>query len=195
MHQISQHHWHQILSYTPPNVISGLHADRLSSVYSLIPKAALSWQKLGLEEPGNNPKDILVPCVLMILRCMTSEITVHVYYWKFQSVFVLKYNCSIFLSPENMHIYCCRTYCTFIYTFIIFKVMASWHQGSSIRFCCINFSSVLIPQSLSLPVQRWISPPCRLSMARNLTLLVLASRQSCRLTGSSFLFRGRFTLS
>ena len=94
---------------------------------------------------------------------VTSEITVHVYYWKFQWVSVLKYNCSLFWSPKNMHIYCCRTYCTSIYTFIIFTVMAGWHQGSSIRFC-MNFSSVLIPQCLSPPAQRWISPSCRLSV-------------------------------
>ena len=30
----------------------------------------------------------------------------------------------------------CRIYCTSIYTFIIFTVMAGWHQGNSIRFCC-----------------------------------------------------------
>ena len=43
---------------------------------------------------------------------------------------------------------------------------------------------LLIPQCLSPPVQRSISPSCRLSVAGNETLLVLASRQSFRLAAS-----------
>ena len=107
---------------------------------------------------------------------VNSEVTVHVYYCKFQSVFVLKYNCSIFLSPKNMHIYCCRTYCNSIYTFIIFTVMAGWHQGNSTRICCklMKFQFSAVPQCLSPPAQRRNSPSCRLSVAVNQTLLVFS---------------------
>ena len=54
---------------------------------------------------------------------------------------------------------------------------------------------LLIPQCLSPPVQRSISPSCRLSVAGNETLLVLASMQAKFQVGCifSFLFRCRFT--
>ena len=61
------------------HVISGLQTSWqviLIDVYSFIPKATLSWQKLGLEEPGNNTKNTLVPYV-PIDTVVTTEINIY----------------------------------------------------------------------------------------------------------------------
>ena len=105
---------------------------------------------------------------------------------------------SVFLHPKNINIYCCRTYCTSIYTFIIYTfIIFTWLASTrSIRFCCMNFSSVLIPQCLSPPLPRSISPSCRLSVAGNQTVYTGFSFQAKFHVGCIFLFsfRGRFTL-
>ena len=89
-----------------------------------------------------------------------------------------------FLSPKNMHIYRCRTYCTSAYTFIILTVMAGWHQDF-IRFSCEFSADPTVPQSSS--AYRWISPSCRLSVAGNQTLLHGCSFQAKFQVGCIFI--------
>ena len=60
--------------------------------------------------------------------------------------------------------------------------MAGWHQGSSIRFCCINLVQCWSHSASSVK----INFSCRLSVAGNQTVLVLASRQSFMLAASLY---------